>query len=63
MEAANVENGVDNMEGDNKTDCISIDDVTNDDNDGEDTVVINEDQTEKENNLDKVEVEIASSEP
>lgn len=51
------------MEGDNKTDCISIDDVTNDDNDGEDTVVINEDQTEKENNLDKVEVEIASSEP
>jgi len=56
-----VENGAANdTDGDNKTDCISIDDVTNDDN--EDAVVIHDDN-EQPKNLDGIHLNIAQNEP
>ena len=56
-----MENGAANeSDGDNKTDCISIDDVTNDDN--EDAVVIHDDN-EQTKNLDGIDLNIAQNEP
>lgn len=61
LEAANVANGLgennENLDGDNKTDCISLDDITNEDNDLDDIVVTQDDLDQSpERNMDRIEV-------
>lgn len=68
LEAANVANGQgdnnDNAEGDNKTDCISLDDITNDDNDVDDIVVTHGDgEDSPQHSLDDVDVQVDKKSP
>lgn len=57
LEGCNVENGQ-GEDGDNKTDCISLDDITNEDNDPDDLVCHDQGDESPQRNLDGVDIKI-----